>query len=396
MAVLRRALAAAALLVLLLADRGLAQEDHQHHLPAAETAVSWAWSWDANVFAGWNYQRRKFRDFSEVESQNWIMGAGERALAGGQFRLHGMLSLEPFTVQALGSPQVFQTGETFQQAPLVDYQHPHDLFMNLSAAWERPLRNGRVVASAAAVGSPALGPPPFMHRPSAAENPTAPLGHHQLDATHITHGVLSAGVTRGGIGVEGSWFRGEEPDEDRTDLDFGRLDSWAARVSWRRGPWDAQASGGRLTTPEWLNPFDDVVRLTASVGFTRADGRLAALAAWGQNREVHGILDAFLVEATHRPRPRHAWYSRAELVAKDILSPGRHTAGSAHLHPLSRVGALTAGYVYDVVASAGGVLGVGGDATVYRVDANLRDVYGAPASFHVFVRYRPGRRAHAH
>lgn len=31
----------------------------------------------------------------------------------------------------LGSPQVFQTGETFNDAPLIDYRHPHDLIMNL-------------------------------------------------------------------------------------------------------------------------------------------------------------------------------------------------------------------------------------------------------------------------
>ena len=143
-----------------------------------------------------------------------------------------------------------------------------------------------------------------MHRPSALENPSVPLAHHQTDATHITPGVLRAGVSRNGIGVEGSWFRGEEPDENRLDLDLGALDSWALRGTWKRGPWQAQVSGGHLNSPEWVEPLFDVTRLTASVGYTSADGRLASMLLWGQNREVHGVLDAFVLETTARLRER--------------------------------------------------------------------------------------------
>ena len=370
-----------------------AQTDHAHHDQAPATA-GWAWSWDANVFAVWNYQLRKFTDFQELESQNWLMGAGHRPLGGGDLRLNAMVSLEPFTIQPLGSPQVFQTGETFEQAPLVDYQHPHDLIMGLGGTWTRRVRSARIYTTLALVGSPALGPPVFMHRPSAIENPTAPLGHHQLDATHITPGVITFGATMGDTTIDGSWFQGREPDENRKDLDLGPLDSWSLRARWQRNGWDAQVSGAHLTKPEWLNPFSDVTRLTASIGFTRPDGRLAALAAWGQNREVHGNLDAYLFEATYRPRLRHAAYTRAELVTKDILNPGRHVPGITHFHPLSRVGALTLGYVYDLIASPKGLVGIGGDITGYLVDENLQDNYGAPVSFHVFVRYRPQRTSH--
>ena len=78
---------------------------------ARSDSPSWTWSWDARAFVGWNYQRRKFRDFQEFESQNWLMGAGERTAAKGRLRFEGMISLEPFTIQPLGSPEVFQTGE---------------------------------------------------------------------------------------------------------------------------------------------------------------------------------------------------------------------------------------------------------------------------------------------
>ena len=79
--------------------------------------AAWTWIWEANVFAGWNYQYRKFRDFQELESQNWLRGAGDGPLANGRLRLHAMVSFEPFTIQSLGSPQVFQTGETYEQIP---------------------------------------------------------------------------------------------------------------------------------------------------------------------------------------------------------------------------------------------------------------------------------------
>jgi hypothetical protein len=371
-----------------------AQSEHQHHSTPGPDSV-WQWSWDANVFAGWNYQYRKFRDFQEIESQNWFMGGLQRRLPTGTFEVNTMISLEPFTIQPLGSPQVFQTGETYQQAPLVDYQHPHDLIMGLGATYTRQIGNGSsLIGRAALVGSPALGPTPFMHRPSASENPSVPLSHHQLDATHISSGVLSVGARRQSFALEGSWFHGGESDERRTDLDVGSLDSWSLRMRWQRSGWEAQASGGRLTSPERINPFNDVTRLTASLGYTSTDGRLAAFAAWGHNREVHGNLDAYLLEATYRPRLRNAWFTRLELVTKDILGPGRHTPGETHLHPHSRVGAGTLGYVFDVLQSARGTLGVGGDVTAYLVDENLRDNYGAPLSLHVFLRYRPTRSNH--
>ena len=113
-----------------------------------------------------------------------------------------------------------------------------------------------IIVGADLVGSPTLGPTAFMHRASARNNPQAPLSHHFLDSTHITTGVLRAGVEVGSFTFENSVFRGEEPDEDRLDIDQPRLDSWAGRVSWRRGPWQAQFSGGRLHEPEWFEPYD--------------------------------------------------------------------------------------------------------------------------------------------
>ncbi|MES2766139.1 MAG: LOG family protein, partial [Bacteroidota bacterium] len=44
---------------------------------------------------------------------------------------------------------------------------------------------------------PALGPAMFLHRPSGANNPDAPISHHWQDASHITWGVITGGY--GGV-----------------------------------------------------------------------------------------------------------------------------------------------------------------------------------------------------
>jgi hypothetical protein len=250
------------------------------------------------------------------------------------------------------------------------------------------------------VGTPSLGPAPFMHRPTARENPQAPLSHHHLDSTHITPGVVRAGIAASGIRLDASIFRGREPDEDRLDIDLGALDSYAMRLSWGRSAWSAQVSGARLEEPERTTPYD-ATRLTASVAYAPATGRrLAWFGAFGQNREIHGNLEAYLVEATFQASGASRLYTRVESVAKDILDAGFHPPGTFHRHRQSQVGALTIGYLRDVLTTPSGTYAAGADVTVYAVPRNLSDAYGAPASFHLFVRYRPpvspGAPAHVH
>src|SRR4029077_17080545 len=152
--------------------------------------------------------------------------------------------------------EIFQAGEAIDGQPLIDRQHPHDLFMQLGAIWRMhtPDATGRRVPGGPAA-DPALGPAAFMHRASAADNPAAPLGHHTLDSTHIAFGVVTAAVDHGPWVVEGSLFNGREPDENRWDIEFGRLDSFSGRLWYRpNDEWEFQASSGRLKEPEQLDP----------------------------------------------------------------------------------------------------------------------------------------------
>jgi hypothetical protein len=373
------------LLILLAAAVPARAQDPPHQHPSS---AAWQWGVEANVFAGYNYQFRKFTDFDEVESQNWLMTSLSKMFSGGShLQLIGMFSLEAFTLQDIGSPQVFQTGETFQGAPLIDYQHPHDLIMNLGGEYSHGFGATTVTIGAYAVGPAPLGPAVFMHRPSAIDNPQAPLSHHYLDSTHITPGVISFGVKHAGFGIEAGAFHGQEPDEDRLDLDTAALDSYSARGSWAGGPWHFQVSAGHLKTPERKSPYDET-RITTSASYFNGDENrsIAWLAAFGQNRDVFGNLESYLFEAQQRAR-RNVFYTRAETVAKDILDAGFHPIGIKHTHRQSQVSALTLGYTRDIVNKPFGRFGVGGDVTGYLVPDNLEESYGSPWSYHVFLRY---------
>jgi len=298
-----------------------------------------------------------------------------------------------------GSPQAFQTGESYLRSPLINYQHPHDLFMGLGATYRFDAGPAKYTFAADLVGSPALGPTPFMHRESGRDNPSVPLTHHYMDSTHITTGVLTAGVTVGHLMLETSAFRGEEPDENRLNIDQPRLDSWSVRGSWRSGPWSAQVAGGRLDKPEWFEPVD-VVRITASVGFdgTIASRPLAVLAGWGRNRDV-GLfaLDGYLLEWDLRMSAHDTVDGRAESMLKEIFGLGVHPAGLLN-HPrnFSHIDALTVGYVRDIPMIGWRRLGIGADITVHRTSEDLVEFYGSPKSYHLFLRWRPSASASPH
>ncbi|PYQ69418.1 MAG: hypothetical protein DMG01_29205, partial [Acidobacteria bacterium] len=214
---------------------------------------AWQLMQDGIVFAELNHQGGP-RGGNEFVVPNWWMGMASREMRRGRLTLTSMLSLDPATVGKDGYREILQAGEAIDGHPLIDRQHPHDLFMQLAAVWRMPLTQSTGFTLAGGpVGEPALGPVAFMHRASAADNPTAPLGHHTFDSTHIAFGVVTAAVDHGPFVVEGSMFNGREPDENRWDFDFGRFDSVSGRVWYRPSDeWEFQASSGRLKTPEEL------------------------------------------------------------------------------------------------------------------------------------------------
>lgn len=364
-----------------MAASALAQNapDQRQDREMSMMTTPWMVMSDGVLFGTLNHQSGP-RGGDEFRATNWAMVMGVRRAGAGRLTLTAMLSLDPATATPRGYRELFQSGEAYHGQPIVDRQHPHDAVMGATAAWRLPIGTASgLTIGGGPIGEPTLGPVAFMHRPSAAENPAAPLAHHTLDSTHISMGVVSAGVDHGAWTVEGSIFNGREPDDQRWDvMDPGALDSWAARVWFTPSQtWEFQFSHGSLTDPEELEP-GDIQRTTASGSWfrTRPQGFSAVTLAAGRNGTDHGNFRAVLGELTDRRGPRSV-YTRLEILETELTEGSWLTAA-------------TVGAVREIGAWSGWETGVGADVTMYRVPDELRELYGNhPLSFHVFVRVRP-------
>lgn len=370
---------------------------HMHY----KVAGDWLLMFHYNIVAGVNHQGGP-RGVTKFESANWFMPMAYHKVGKGTLQLRGMFSAEPFTFPPSGSPLLFQTGETYKGQPLIDRQHPHDLFMELSAQYTLPLgERGTWFAYFGYPGEPALGPVAFMHRESASENPSATLAHHLQDSTHISFGVLTTGFSYRWIKLEGSIFNGREPDENRYDFDSHRWNSRSVRLSLMPNKnWTMQVSHGFLRSPEGQEPQTDIRRTTASVQYNRRfhRGNWAAAIVWGRNHasspgEIHN-LNGYTAESTVNFLDKNYFYTRLELVDKDDLlrTADRARLGITQTHPSFRIGAYTFGGVRDVWNTSKLSLGIGSDVTFYSTPVVLDRIYGNnPVSWQLFLRLRPGK-----
>jgi hypothetical protein len=377
-----------------MAARGAAAQEPEHDRPHLLSALAGGWTLmqDGALYAELNHQGGP-RGGDQFVVPNWWMGMATKSTTHGALTFTSMLSLDPATVGDRGYRELFQSGEAFDGQPIVDRQHPHDFFMQLSAAWRVPLANGAgLTISGGPAGEPALGPTTYMHRASTGDNPAAPLSHHTFDSTHVSFGVATASVDSGRWTVEGSVFNGREPDQHRWDFDFGGMDSVSGRVWFRPdADWEIQASTGHLVNPEQLEP-GNVERSTASVSWTRAGAQTldAITMGYGRNDTDHGHRQALIVEAAHR-RGQNSGYLRFEsLQVETVLLEADVIPTGALANDANVVNALTLGAVHDVGTLHGFESGIGADVTFYRVPDVLQAAYGAhPVSVHVFFRLRP-------
>ena len=328
------------------------------------------------------------RGADNLHADNMLMAMAQRPLGVATLGLRTMLSAEPATIGRSGYPLLLQTGETADgRTPLIDRQHPHDLFMELSASLSVARGDRSLFIYGGLPGEPALGPPAFMHRFSGMNMPAAPITHHWLDSSHITFGVLTAGAVVGRVKVEASTFRGREPDERRWNIESPKLDSHSFRLSVNPTPaWAIQVSHGRLESPEQLEPEVNQIRTTASVLWDGrwSGGRWEGMLAWGRNRNQPGhTLDAFTAEASAELHKVHTLFARAERVQKDEL----FLAPDANSGRVFQVGELSAGYRYDFLCSSHVATGLGVLGTLAFVRSDLHDAYGSsPSSVLVFMR----------
>jgi hypothetical protein len=318
------------------------------------------------------------RGWDKLYSPNWFMTSAVHPVGEGSVMFTAMLSPEPATITNRSYPLLFQTGESAYGRPLIDAQHPHDFFMELSAQYAHRWGSDTMVQLYyAPVGNPALGPVPFPHRASAMELPQATLGHHWQDSTHVADNVATVAMRYKWLRVETSGFYGTEPDENRWNIDWGGMNSYSARVSVAPTQnWMAQVSAGHLTRPERLEP-GDVVRTTASVQYTR--GGWSSSVIWGRNHRRESDSNSFLAETLVPVHRRNFLTGRMEIVDKNELAvPGTY-----------RMQAYIAGYTRDFGNFKNLESGIGANVTGYVIPDALHSLYGdRPWALNVYLRLR--------
>jgi hypothetical protein len=358
----------------------------------------WMYMLHGNLFLRYNKQdlgNHGPRSGEKWDAPNMWMFMGQRTVGGrGLFHFSTMISLDPLTVGEEGYPLLFQTGESYKGEPLVDRQHPHDLFSELSVSYTHALSpKSDLFLYLGYPGEPALGPVAYVHRPSGFYNPDAPLTHHWTDATHISFGVATIGYRRGNWKAEASSFTGREPDEHRYNFDRPRFDSWSGRISFNPSrKWALQLSHGFLRSPEEVHADEDVHRSTASAtwssrGFGERFLNLTAL--WGMNKTAgHAAENGALLEGSWAT-PRWAVYSRYEWVQKSVEELNLDEASFGH-DILFPVHVFTIGTSRDLITFGQTKVALGAQLSAYVPDRRLQALYGQlPLSGQVYLRLYP-------
>jgi hypothetical protein len=351
----------------------------------------WRTMLHANLFGVYDQQGGK-RGGDRGFFGGMLMASASRDLgAADRITFRTMLSPEPLMGKR-GYPLLLASGETADgKAPLIDRQHPHDLFMELSASWSHQLdAKSSVFLYGGLPGEPAFGPPAFMHRLSILDSPEAPISHHWLDSTHITMGVLTAGYIRGDWKLEASTFRGREPDQHRYDIERPKFDSAAVRLSWNPSPeWSLQGSWARAKSPEQLEPEAIDKKWSASAMHFRdlGEGRWwSSTLAFGRRSADHGWLDALVLESAIKPERNWTIFARTEQTKTNELAGHDGHHGATYTVAKASIGAIR-----DFPLAGPFKIGVGALVSANRIPTALQPAYGGqPLGGMAFVRLRLG------
>jgi hypothetical protein len=356
----------------------------------------WMFMFHGNIFV--RYTNQDIEDAgtcgdSKLDAPNWLMAMGQRRVGQkGLFHFSGMFSLDPL-FGGEGYPLLFQTGETHNGEPLVDRQHPHNLFSELSIGYTQSFtKDLDAFIYFGLPGEPALGPVAFMHRPSSMNNPDSPLGHHWQDATHITFGVATLGFRYKIFKLDGSLFTGREPGEERYGFDKPRFDSYAYRLTINpTRTISAQVSKAFINSPEAIEPEENVDRTTASVMHALPlSGRNRSLNStfiWGYNDSGENHKEHSYTLESNLQLDRLAVYGRYEKIEKsadELLLEGFDD------HDLFTVNAFTLGVNYTILRKLKTNFAIGAQGSIYSADNRLDPIYGKnPKSFEAYLRISP-------
>jgi hypothetical protein len=342
------------------------------------------------------------REAHQVGSVNWVMLVATHPFGGGALRVRAMASAEPLTLTGRGYPELLQVAMPYRGATVTDRQHPHDMLAEAAVGYERPLGGSLAVSLyAAPVGEPALGPVAYAHRPSAAYDPVAPLGHHLQDFTHISAGVVTLGAGTRRVRLEGSFFNGAHGDDVWTDVDPIALNSYAGRVSVNPSAgWSLAGWFGHLAPAGGAHAHGALDRFGASVLHTRPVGRgpegKGGRGSWS-TALIYGAdlpegtghpLNTLLLESTLELDRSNAVFARVEYVRRTAADLALIGSVSDELN----VGAVSGGYARTIGARGGIEAAVGLRGAVRLLPAALAPFYGSrtPVGVLAYLALRPG------
>ena len=362
------------------------QPDASEHSGLMSTSGDWSFMAHGVLNLVYDHQSGP-RGEDKAFASGMLMGMAQHPLRNGTVQFKAMISPDPLMGKS-GYSLLLASGETANGIDrLIDRQHPHDFFMELSASVSQNIGpKSSVFVYAGLPGEPAFGPPAFMHREAILDSPEAPISHHWLDSTHISFGVVTAGIVLDRVKLEVSRFNGREPDQHRWNIETGPLDSTAVRLSWNPTRELAlQGSWGHFTDPEQLEPGVDQKRWSASALYARevAPGwKLAGTLAWGR-KSAHGHKDdAYVAEASLK---HGGWtaFGRGEITENRELI-------DVEDGPAYRVGKISLGAVRDFELASHLTVGAGGLFAVNFVPDALAPLYGGhnPTGAMGFVRLK--------
>ena len=321
-----------------------------------------------------------------------LMGMARRPIGDGTFQFRAMVSPDPLMGKK-GYPLLLASGETADGVePLVDRQHPHDFFMELSASISQDIGpKTSLFLYGGLPGEPAFGPPAFMHRQSINASPEAPITHHWLDSTHITFGVLTAGLVHDNLKLEVSRFNGREPDQHRWDIETGPLDSTSVRLSWNpTETLSLQGSWAHLEEPEQLEPGVNQRRWSASGTWTvpMTDGWWSTSLAWGRKTLEGESYDAFALESSVNWKD-WVMFGRGEISENNELLVHHDDEEEDHHGEAFRVGKISVGLLREFEVARNLKLGIGGLYAFNFMPDELEHEYGGdPDGAMAFVRLK--------
>ena len=363
------------------------QPDSSQHLGLMAMSGDWTLMGHGVLNAVYDHQSGPRGDDKAFVS-GMLMGMASHKLGNGTVQLKAMLSPDPLMGRR-GYPLLLASGETANGADrLIDRQHPHDFFMELSASVSQNVGDkSSVFLYGGLPGEPAFGPPAFMHREAIMDSPEAPITHHWLDSTHISFGVLTGGIVLDRVKLEVSRFNGREPDQHRWGIETAPLDSTAVRLSWNPTRTLAlQGSWGHFEDPEQLEPGVDQKRWSASVLYANdiiPGWHLAGTVAWGRKTVEHHDDDALAAEVSMK---HEGWtfFGRGE------YTENRELLGLEEHGPAYRVGKVSLGAVRDFRIADHFSLGAGALLGVNFVPNGLASLYGGdnPVGAMGFVRLK--------